>query len=138
MRLIAFCLCLFLPAAAAAQQQDSVFDSYEEYAAFVDSRVMSRNFVELIQVLGGRDEYTAEQLRGSDQRFKSIYPTDFTRATLAKVVDMGGGFRQEMRIYWNDRNSYVYFFAFLHNQGDKLIVIKFTLNSNVNEILSQF
>ena len=99
---------------------------------------MARNFIELIQVLGGRDEYTPEQLNGLDHRFRAIYPDDFSDGAVTKQVDLGNGFGQEMRIYWNQNFGYVYFYAFLHNRGSELVVLNFTLNSNVAEVLSKF
>ena len=138
MRFFYLLVLLALPTLSTAQQRDSVFASYEEYANFVDSRVTGRQFIELIQVLGGRDEYTPEQLRGADQRFRAIYPHDFRHGTVTKQTDLGNGFGQEMRVYWDDGTGYIYFYALLHNRGDSLVVIKFTLNSNVDKVLEKF
>ena len=87
-----------LPAAVSAQQRDSVFASYEAYAAFVDRHIMQRDFIPLIQVLGGRDEYTPEQLRGVNTQLLHAFPRDFTDVAVFRETDLGNGFRQEARL----------------------------------------
>ena len=89
MRILIIFLVTLLPIGAtaqqAAQQRDSFFEDYQDYARFVDSHIMNREFIELIQVLGGRDEYTIEQLQGINQRFVNLFPKDFlSRAVVRK------------------------------------------------------
>ncbi|NOX74457.1 MAG: hypothetical protein GXP03_12860 [Alphaproteobacteria bacterium] len=138
MRFMAFCLLLLLPQPALAQQRDSFFRNYETYAAFVDSRIMGREFVELIQVLGGRDEYTKEELAGIKQRFFASYPSDFTDSAVTKITDLGNGFRQEMRVYWGGSVSYIFFYAMLHERDGETVVLNFSLNTSVSKILGKF
>jgi hypothetical protein len=138
MRLLAICLLALLPLPALAQQKDSFFKTYEAYADFVDSRIMGREFIELIQVLGGRDEYTKEELAGVEQRFLNSYPRDFTNSAVTKVVDLGNGFRQEMRIYWGENVSYVFFYAMLHDRGSETAVINFSLNTSISDVLDKY
>jgi len=138
MRIIISFLFLLLPLAASAQQRDSFFDDYEDYARFVDSRIMTREFVELIQVLGGRDEYTIEQLENINQRFRSRFPSNFTSRAVIHKIDLGGGFSQEMRAYWGNNDSYNFFYAMLHSRDDGLVVLTFTLNSDVSKVLAEF
>ena len=68
MRFFCFILIFLLPVSAMAQQRDSIFSSYDSYQTFVDGRVANRDFISLIQTLGGRDEYTKEQLNGIQYR----------------------------------------------------------------------
>lgn len=138
MRFLIIALLTLLPISALAQQRDSLFDDYDAYATFVDSHVANRDFIELIQVLGGRDEYTVEQLNGVEQRFLSLYPQNFSQRSVAKSVDLGGGFSQEMRVYWRGDGDYVFFYAMLHDRGDTLVVLTFTLNSDVSKVLAEF
>ncbi|MHA6261900.1 hypothetical protein ACXYMO_01750 [Arenibacterium sp. CAU 1754] len=99
---------------------------------------MNRNFVELIQVLGGRDEYTKEELDGLQRQFLAVYPTDFSDSAVTKVTDLGSGFCQEMRIYWNENTSYTFFYALLHDTNDHLVVLNFLLNSSSTPVLDKF
>jgi len=138
MRIFATILFCLLPLVASAQQRDSYFDDYQAYSKFVDSRIMTRDFIELIQVLGGRDEYTDAQLQGINHRFLSIYPSDFTSRAVVRKTDLGDGFRQEMRIYWGKGTGYNYFYALLHDRSDGLVVLTFTLNSDVSKVLAEF
>lgn len=138
MRLLIALLFMLLPAGASAQQRDSFFKDYQAYASFVDSRILNRDFIELIQVLGGRDEYTPEQLENVNQQFLSIYPQDFSFREVTRKVDLGQGFSQEMRVYWGDDAGYNYFYALLHARDDGLVVLKFSMNSEVSKVLAEF
>ncbi|GAB5438570.1 hypothetical protein [Falsiruegeria mediterranea] len=137
MKLFSFVLTLiFLPFVAWAE--DSRFDSYDAYERFIDDKIMSRDFIPLINNMGGKDEYTPEQMRGVNAQLLNAMPFDFTDTALIKRVDLGNGFSQEMRAYWNKRTSYVYFYAFLHQTEDDLIVLKFNLNTNSEKIFGKF
>lgn len=128
--------CLAAPAAM-AQVRDSVFASYDDYARFVDEKIMTRDFVPLVQVLGGRDEYTAEQLAGVNAQLLNAMPVDFTSVTVFRETDLGGGVRQEARMYWTGE-LYAFYYAILHDRGDEIVVVNFTLNTSVTEIMSRF
>ncbi|MFV0515473.1 MAG: hypothetical protein ACK5MY_17820 [Jhaorihella sp.] len=138
MRQILIVLFALLPVCAIAQERDSRFADYAAYAEFADSRIARREFIELIQVLGGRDEYTPEQLRSLQGRFVAIYPVDFIGRAVVKETDLGAGFRQEMRIYWNQGSGYLYFYAMLHERDDEIVVLNFVLNSDVSKVLAEF
>ncbi|WP_164658972.1 hypothetical protein [Tropicibacter sp. Alg240-R139] len=137
MKLISYALALILlPMAAWAQ--DSRFDSHDAYVRFIDNKIMSRDFIPLITQMGGRDEYTPEQMNSANARLLNAMPFDFEETALIKKVDLGNGFSQEMRAYWNNRTSYVFFYAFLHQNTDELIVLKFSLNTNSEKIFDKF
>lgn len=127
---------LLLPFPALAE--DSVFGSYEAYSAYVDSHMMNRSFVPLVQQLGGRDEYTNEQLSNINAQLMRAMPFDFTKTVILKRVDLGNGFSKELRAYWSEELNYSYFYAFLHDRGEKLIVLRFALNTNEEELFSRF
>lgn len=134
-RLIAcFVICLSGPVWA----EDSVFDSYDEYTRYVDSHIMARDFVPLVLRLGGRDEYTNEQLESVNVQLMSAMKQDFSNSTVLKRVKLGSGFTQEARVYWNDQLGYTYFYALLHDQPGGLVVLRFTLNTSSDAIFSKF
>ncbi len=137
MKLISIALVLvLLPFVAWAQ--DSRFDSHDAYVRFIDDKIMSRDFIPLITEMGGKDEYTPEQMNAANARLLTAMPFDFVDTALIKTVDLGNGFSQEMRAYWNNRSSYVFFYAFLHQKADELIVLKFNLNTNSEKIFDKF
>jgi len=138
MRILIVFLFSLLPLSATAEQRDSFFQDYQDYARFVDSHIMNRDFIEMIQVLGGRDEYTIEQLNGINQRFINLFPVDFSSSAVVRKTDLGNGFSQEMRAYWGNNAGYNYFYALLHARDDGLVVLTFTLNSDVSEVLNEF
>ncbi|GAA6165289.1 hypothetical protein NBRC116590_29930 [Pelagimonas sp. KU-00592-HH] len=127
---------LLLPLPALAE--DSVFDSYDAYANYVDESIMNRDFVPLVQQLGGRDEYTREQLAEVNAQLLRAMPFDFTKMTILKREDYGNGFSKELRAYWSEELNYSYFYAFLHDRGEKLIVLRFALNTNEEELFKRF
>ncbi|KNG93000.1 hypothetical protein [Pseudaestuariivita atlantica] len=134
--LIAFVFAI-LPAALAAQQEDSVFDDYQSYAAFVDDHIMGRDFVPLIQFLGGRDEYTREELQSLQAQFTGIYPQDFTDGAVLKETTLGARFLTEVRAYWGP-SGYIWFGALLHEREGQVVVINFRLNSKSMAVLTDY
>ncbi|MGC9370146.1 MAG: hypothetical protein ACP5DX_11460 [Paracoccaceae bacterium] len=136
---LAAALSLFaaMPARAQDQERDSVFASDQAFHSFVDNHVARRDFIPLIQKLGGRDEYTAEQLQGLQQQFTSIYPADFTHRATVRTRLLENGFREEIITYWNDL-AYVWFYAITHQRDDGLVVINFALNSSYEAVAQRF
>lgn len=133
-------ICLVLgPTLAKAQDNlpDSLFASYDAYAEFVDKMVSSRQFVPFIQKMGGRDEYTAEQLGEIEQKLTSIFPSNFTSRTVFREESLGGAIRQEGRAYWNGAR-YLFYYAVLHERGDALVVLNFSLNTKIEVIMNRF
>ena len=138
MRVLLLLICLSFPTGAAAQIQDSIFRNYNSYAAFVDEMVKKRDFAELVRVLGGRDEYTEEEIAGFMRQFLNLYKADFPYSAVINVQELGSGFRKEMRVYWTDGLNYLYYYAFLHDRGDRLVVLEFNVNSDADVIFSKF
>ncbi|MGX9350449.1 hypothetical protein ACS3QZ_04555 [Shimia sp. W99] len=127
-----------LLAPLAVQAQESVFTDYDDYARYVDARVMNRDFIPLIKRLGGSSKYTEPEIVAINNQLMNAMRHDFTDAAVIKDVDLGNGFRQEARVYWHDRLGYTYFYAFLHDRGDSLVVLRFDLNTNSNTIFEKF
>ncbi len=134
--LFALIVTLFL-AVPPAQAQDSVFSDYDDYATFVDTHVMGRDFVPLILRLGGRDEYTDQELAENDKTLRNVWPLDFTHVTTFRREDLGGGVSQEGRMYWNG-TSYAFFYALLHERSDGFVVISFHLNTSSKKVMERF
>lgn len=128
---------LLFSTAALAQQRDSEFANYDAYAAFVDQQVMTRNFTLLIQQLGGRDEYTTEELAANQRQMEGIWPQNLRNVTVFNRSNLGGGIWQEGRIYWTG-NSYAYFYALMHQRENELIIISFAMNASSKPIMDRF
>lgn len=139
MRKFALSLCFLglTSPALYAQQNDSVFEDYDAYAEFVDAQIMGRNFTPLILRLGGRDEYTPQELEANQRQMETIWRRDLTHVTVFNRRDLGGGVWQEARMYWSGQ-SYAYFYALLHERGDQVLVINFLLNSSSKPIMDRF
>lgn len=71
-------------------------------------------------------------------QLRDLVPYYLTNADVAKRVELKSGFSQEMRIYWNDRNSYLYYYALLHQRDDGVIVLQFSINTRAEPILEKF
>ncbi|WP_238366616.1 hypothetical protein [Mesobacterium pallidum] len=132
-------LALCLPVAALAQEaeRDSLFADYQDFRAYIDSHMMQRDFIPMIQRLGGRDEYTMEQLSQVNTQLLTAFPADFTDVATVRSIEMAGGFREEAYAYWNGL-SYAWFYALLHERADDLVVIQFNVNSNASIVLDKF
>lgn len=115
-----------------------LFNTHQDYVRFVDTKVMSRDFIPLIKQLGGDDEYTDAQLKSTNAQLLNVMPFDFTGTELIKRVRLSASFSQEMRVFWNAQSSYVYFYAFLHHRDDGVVVLKFNLNTNPDKIFEKF
>ena len=139
MRIAVLCIGLLVATVtgAWAQNRDSVFANYAAYAAFVDNHIMTRSFTDLILQLGGRDEYTKEQLDANQRQMQGIWPRDFEAVTVFNRQEMGGGVSQEGRMYWNG-TAYAYFYAILHQREGELVVVNFALNSSIVPIMERF
>lgn len=138
MRLLFALLFFVLPMSAFAQQRDFIFDNYAAYQNFVDTKVASKDFGTMIATLGGRREYTEDQLVNLDRQFKNIYKNEFVGGAVTKSIDLGNGFRQEMRVYWDSGLGYLYYYAMLHDRGNVLVVLHFSMNTDVEKVLSKF
>ncbi|SLN12977.1 hypothetical protein [Roseisalinus antarcticus] len=128
---------VLLPLSGQAQVRDSVFADYASYETFVNTHVMARDFMPLVQDLGGRDEYTEADLAGITRSLRMAFPRDFENAALFKLVPLENGFFQEARAYWTGE-QYGWYYAMLHDTGAELVVINFTLNTDVAVILAKF
>lgn len=137
MRGLLICIALMWPGLAVAQMKDSVFRDYDEYARFLNDNFAKRDFVKVIQVLGGRDEYTPEELNSVNYQLMSAFPSDFKNHAVFRRVEMGGGVTQEGRVYWTGL-SYLWFYAVLHQRADALVVVNFHFNGSAQEVLNRF
>ncbi|MGC1495947.1 MAG: hypothetical protein WA790_09065 [Sulfitobacter sp.] len=128
---------LWMSNAAFAQISDGVFRDYADYQDFVDNRVMQRDFSTLILGLGGRDEFTKEELAGKQVQMENVWPYDFDNVTIFRQEDLGGNVSQEGRMYWTGK-SYAFYYAILHQRENDLVVISFTINSSIKPIMARF
>lgn len=132
-----FAIAVVTTGANAAWAQDSFFKDFDAYEKFVDTSIMARDFIPLIQQLGGRDEYTKEQLDANNAQLLNVFRANFTGRNVFKVVDLEGGVRQEARMYWIG-TSYAFYYAMLHQREDGLVVLRFALNSSSDKIMGLF
>lgn len=130
---------LLFPNALMAQSQDSVFESYQAYQTFVDTQIAEANYGELVKVLGGRDEYTPEQLAQVVSQFQRALPHQMTDKATLRQIKLSDEFVQEAFAYWAaDTLQYVYFYALVHQRENELVVLQFNLNTDAETILSEF
>lgn len=137
MKALLIALTLLLPTSVFGQQRDSVFASYDAYSSYVDKMIMGREFESLIMDLGGRDEYTKEQLGAVNNQLLGAFPSDFEHSTIFREENMGGGMHQEARAFWTGE-SYAFFYAVIHIRENDVVVLNFNLNSSVATIMSKF
>ena len=132
-RLIAAATLFLFSSLLPALSQDSIFKNRAEMQGFVWEMMKTRNFEGLVVRLGGRDEYTKEQLAGIQQQFARIYPREFTDAKQVMDLKMENGFRREVVAFWVG-TSYAWLYIFSHDTGENYVVVNFRLNSAPNPI----
>ena len=128
---------LVLPHLAIAQEKDSLFDDYAAYDDYVDKMLTTRQWVAFVQHMGGRDEYSEEDLVKIEKNFNGLFPRNFAARSIFNEQDLGGNIRREARAYWGG-GRYLFFYAILHERSDKLIVLNFTLNTKIEAIMNKF
>ena len=131
-------LVLFFATLFAEPAIASEFSSYEEYETLLNMKMKNREFSNVLRDMGGDDEYTEQQLARIQSQMLGAVPYYLTNVDIIKRVELQNGFSQELRAYWNDRNSYIYFYALLHERDDDLLVILFAFNTNPKELLAKF
>lgn len=128
---------LALPALAA--DAPGHFKNNAAYEQFVDKQIMTRNFADAVHMLGGGDEYSAAELTDIASQLSDIYPQDFTHSAVLREVQLGQGFRQEVRAYWTEpTGKYLYFYALLHQRDDGLVVLSFSADTEADVIMEKF
>jgi len=98
----------------------------------------NREFSNVLKDMGGADEYTEQQLDRIQSQMRDLVPYYLSNVDIIKRAELQNGFSQELRAYWNDKNSYVYYYALLHQREDKLVVILFYFNTSPEELLAKF
>ncbi|QQA44753.1 hypothetical protein [Pelagovum pacificum] len=136
-RAIAAALLTLFPLGAEAQIRDGVFGDYAAYDAYVTDTVMHRRFEDFVQNLGGRDEYTDNELAAAVGGLMRAFPRDFEEGRVMKLVPLENGFFQEARAFWVG-DAYGFYYALLHDNGEHIVVLNFTLNTDVDVILQKF
>lgn len=121
-----------------AWAEDSIFKSYESYERFVETVIKDRDFKQLIIRLGGRDEYTPEEMENVQQQLLNIFSQDFSSSAVAVRQELMNGFSKEVRVFWNEEVlNYCYYYAFIHERGDSIVVLKFGLNTNSDVVFGK-
>ncbi|MCF3594257.1 hypothetical protein LZG00_09620 [Rhodobacteraceae bacterium LMO-12] len=132
--LIAF---VCLPHWAMAEEADSLFANYAAYDAYVDKTITTREWSAFVKKMGGRDEYSAEELANIEKQFNALFPRNFTARTIFNEEDLGGNIRREARVFWGG-GRYLFFYAIMHERSDALVVLNFTLNTKIEKIMAKF
>lgn len=128
---------LMLAAPLRAQTQQPVFDSYEDMRRTMDELVVTRQVQDLMVRFGGGDEMTAAELNDLDATVERLYPSNFQNVAVMRRLQYGGGFTQELIVYWTGL-SYLYVYVFYHDRGSEVVSINFRFNSDFNKVNALF
>ena len=135
--IVALSLVLAGAQAAVSEQVDSIFDTPEALTEFLDENTFNRDFATLIATLGGRDEYTPEELASINEQFRAIYSSDFDARASVKSRKLEAGFKEEIVAYWYGLN-YLWMYLMTHEVDDKTVVISFYINSSRQAIFDKY
>ncbi|WP_170413244.1 hypothetical protein [Ruegeria atlantica] len=114
------------------------FSSYEAYQSILDKKMKNREFANVVREMGGADEYSEQELARIQIQLREVAPYYLTNADIVKRVELENGYSQELRAYWNDKNSYIFLYALLHQRDDGLVPIQFYINTSPEELLKKF
>ncbi|WP_136443498.1 hypothetical protein [Pacificoceanicola onchidii] len=126
-----------LSAPLQAQEQQPVFDSYEDMRRVMDQLIVTRQVQELMVRFGGGDEMTVAQLNDLDATVERLYPNNFENVAVMRRLQHGGGFTQELLVYWTGLN-YLYVYVFYHDRGGEVVSINFRFNSDYAKLTGLF
>ncbi len=124
------------PLSASAQIRNSVFASYEDFTTFIDEKIKKRHFGALFQSFGGNNLSLTDIQKITTQAQKG-FPVDFEEVSVMRRQELENGFVQEARAYWVG-DFYAYVYVLLHQRGDELVVVNFTMNAQPGPVMALF
>ncbi|PRY26754.1 hypothetical protein CLV78_101856 [Aliiruegeria haliotis] len=122
---------------ATAQDRPSVFEDYASFEAFIDEKIMAREFGVLFQAMGGGQNLKLADLQSITSQTRAMFPRDFEAVQVIKRDEMDGGFAAEGRVYWVGE-TYAFVYVLLHDRGDEIVVINLALHGAPGPLLSMF
>ncbi len=117
---------------------DEVFSSYEDYESYVEQKIKNREFTNVVLRLGGADEFTPEQLRVIQNQLRDAVPYYLTDTAIMERVELSNGFSHEIRAFWNEKNSYFFYYALIHEREDGVLVLRFNMNTSSEELFKLY
>lgn len=130
------------PMAAQQQQQVQVnleavtFPDYEAFTAFLDEKMMQRQFGALMQKMSG-GTLSLAQVQQLTEQMRKGFTADFDEVAVMKQEALENGFRQEIRAYWTG-DLYAYVFVLLHERAEDVAVLNIGVHLAPNQALAMF
>lgn len=124
-------------AAPAQVNLDAItFPDYEAFTAFLDKKVMQRQFGALMQKMSGGTMSLAQVQQVTEQMRKG-FAADFEQVAVMREEALENGFRQEIRTYWAG-NLYLYVFVLLHQREEDIAVLNLGIHLAPAQALAMF
>lgn len=132
-----FVLGFGLSAPGASAQETPVFKDYDEMRAQLDELMMTRQIAAVMNRFGGSSDMTQEQTQQLEARVRDMFPIDFKHVDLMRKDEMGGGWSQELYVYWTGLN-YVFVTVLLHQRDDNLVALNIKFNTDFYKLIGSF
>ncbi|MFV0334006.1 MAG: hypothetical protein ACK5JR_08055 [Tropicimonas sp.] len=127
-----------------AQQQQQVqpnldavtFPDYDSFTAFLDEKVMQRQFGVLMQKMSG-GSLSLAQVQQLTEQMRQGFTTDFDHVAVMRQAELEDGFRQELRVYWAG-NIYAYVVMLVHQRENDIAVLNLGIHVAPVQALAMF
>ncbi|MEM6618362.1 MAG: hypothetical protein AAF761_09040 [Pseudomonadota bacterium] len=113
-----------------------VFDTYEDLAEAMDSSIMAADITATLMRFDGGVTSEGEAI-DVQRQFTNLFPDGLPNAALVRQVKYSGGLSRELRMYWN-RTKYLWVSVLIHDQGDRVVAIEFSTNTDYDTIAGEF
>jgi hypothetical protein len=125
-------LAVGLPVSAAAQSETwPIFQDYDEMRQVLDRLIRDRSINEMLVEFSSEDAMPVPDRIALEAQVRGHFPDPLSSVAIMQTSEMENGFSQQVLAYWDGANRYLYFHLLLQERDGQLLVIHFSLNSDV-------
>ncbi len=119
-----------------AQTIPGIFTSYDELRTAMDDAMVKADITTaLLKFDAG---VTSEgQALDVQRKFDDLFPNDLPNKALMRRDVYENGFSRELLVYWNG-TKYLYVSIFIHDQGDQVVAVEFSANTDYDTVAGEF
>ena len=138
-RLIALCALLMLPVSATAQDdpRNAYFEDYTALRAFIDEQMADGDLTQIYERLSP-EPVAAGEVSRAQSNFDAQYEAEFDASGYLVNSATSDGFREDVLVYWNADDDYIYMFLATHQRDENLIVLRWQIETSHAAIMDNF
>ena len=121
---------------ANAQVKAGLFANYNELRNALDSALTRADITTTLRRFDAG--VTSEgQTIDVQRKFNQLFPAGLPNTSLVRRDTFGGGISRELIVYWND-TKYLWASVLIHDRGNEVVAIEFTVNTDYDTVAGQF